>query len=85
MIESLERKLGEVEKRLKDAERRAAAAEAAAAEKESVINYVGEEVERVKGMFEQKVSERVGGGPAWLQPLDGMQRPAFWRGSAGVL
>ena len=55
VIEQLDRKLAESERRQKEAERRASAAEQAATEKENMINYVGEEVERVKGMFEQKV------------------------------
>lgn len=55
IIERLERKVRESDGKVKDTEKRAAAAEALALEKENMINYVGEEVERVKGMFEQKV------------------------------
>lgn len=62
VIEQLEKRLGEAERRLHDANKRAAAAEAATAEKESMLGYVGEEVERVKGLFEQKVG---GGGGGW--------------------
>lgn len=55
VIDQLERRLAEAERRGGEAAKRAAAAEAAAAEKEGVIAYVGEEVERVKALFEQKV------------------------------
>ena len=59
MIEQLERRVEEGERRMGEARARAAAAEAAAAEKEGMLAYVGEEVERVKALFELKV--RAGG------------------------
>ena len=55
VIEQLERRLAEGERRVGEARARAAAAEAAAAEKEGMLAYVGEEVERVKALFELKV------------------------------
>lgn len=60
VIEQLEGKLAGAERRLKEAERRAAAAEAAVAEKEGMLGYVGEEVERVKALFEQKARVLLG-------------------------
>lgn len=54
-IDRLEGQLAEAQRRAGEAARRAAAAEAAAEEKEGIIAYVGEEVERVKALFEQKV------------------------------
>lgn len=64
MIDQLERRLAEAERRAGDAAARAAAAEAAASEKEGMISWVGEEVERVKALFDQKVS-------GWLLPARG--------------
>lgn len=54
-IDRLEGQLAEAQRRAGEAARRAAVAEAAAEEKEGIIAYVGEEVERVKALFEQKV------------------------------
>lgn len=55
VIEQLERRLADAERAAAQAAKRAAAAESAAAEKEGMIAYVGEEVERVKALFGQKV------------------------------
>lgn len=60
VIERLEGRLAEAERQGKEAAGRVAAAEAAAAEREAMIAYVGEEVERVKALFEQKVAGKGG-------------------------
>ena len=59
VIDQLERRLADAERRAGDASARATAAEAAAAEKEGMIAWVGEEVERVKALFDQKVGRVV--------------------------
>ena len=62
LIEQLERRLEEGERRVGEARARAGAAESAAAEKEGMLAYVSEEVERVKALFELKVPGDRGGG-----------------------
>jgi hypothetical protein len=65
VIEQLERRVEEEERRVSEARARAAAAEAAAAEKEGMLAYVGEEVERVKALFELKVRVFGAWGRGW--------------------
>jgi len=60
VIDQLERRLADAERRAGDASARATAAEAAAAEKEGMIAWVGEEVGRVKALFDQKVGRACG-------------------------
>lgn len=59
LIDQLEGRLAEAERRGSETAKRAAAAEATAVEREGMIAYVGEEVDRVKALFEQKVRWRL--------------------------
>lgn len=54
-VEAQEAAIERLEAQLAGSERRAAAAEKAAAEKAELLSYVGEEVDRVKALYEQKV------------------------------